>query len=79
MGGSMIDDVSLWGAVLARAIRDLKEPSYRDDALAWIESDRVGEGSFKFVADVLQTHPDYLRRKIAQWDRQRACSLDVAA
>ena len=75
----MGDELRLWAAVLDRAIRDLREPEKRDDALAWIESDRVGEGSFKFVADVLQTHPDYLRRKIAQWDRQRACSLDVAA
>ncbi len=75
----MGDELRLWGAVLDRAIRDLRELRTRDSALEWIESERVGEGSFKFVADVLQTPPDYLRRKIAQWDRQRACSLDVAA
>lgn len=75
----MGDEFRLWGAVLDRALRDLREPGKRDDAMAWIESERVGEGSFRFVCDILQANPDWVRRKIRNFDRQRSSHLDIAA
>ncbi len=58
------EETKLWRAVLDRAIRDLNEPTIRADAISWFLDNRSFEGSFVFVAETLDMHPDFIRRKL---------------
>ena len=72
-------EATLWSAVLNRAILDLDIPEEQISAKAWIISTENDVGSFHFVADMLDQHPDRLRQKIFQSHQQRFYPLRSAA
>ena len=67
-------EMRLWARMVRIAVYDLSDPERRAAALDWFWSDRVGVGSFLFVADVLGFEAGYLRRLVKQRVRGGACS-----
>ena len=71
-------ELALWAAVLEQAIADLDVLEERTKAISWFTSDRMGFGSFYFVADMLDQHPEKLRQRIFHYRRQQVELLQGA-
>lgn len=72
-------EITLWVAVLERALLDLEIPRKRTCTLAWIRSKESGLGSFNFVAEILEQDPKKMRHMILQMDQRQMQSLQKAA
>ncbi|MEO5339611.1 MAG: hypothetical protein H7837_07565 [Magnetococcus sp. MYC-9] len=64
-------EVTLWAAVLTRAIEDLDDAAERGGAMEWLKTPGDDIGSFQWVAFVLDMDAKRLRERILARDRAR--------
>jgi hypothetical protein len=88
-GGFTVDEERLWTAVLLQAIRDVggfdivADENHRAARL-WFLSDNHAPGSYRWICDVLNLPPDYLRHRLfaviarPDWNQRRPRRLRIS-